>query len=97
MRLLLVEDDGELGVRLKQYLGECGFAVDLADNGIDGEFQGSEVPYDAIVLDLGLPRRPGLEVLENWRKAGMDTPVLILTARDTWQEKVNGLQKGLVR
>jgi two-component system OmpR family response regulator len=94
LRLLLVEDDRELGARLKRYLGECGFAADLVDNGLDAEFQGNETPYDVIVLDLGLPQRSGLEVLENWRNTGMKAPVLILTARDTWQEKVNGLQKG---
>ena len=94
MRLLLVEDDEALGARLKHYLGESGYAVDQVDNGVDAEFQGSEIAYDVIVLDLGLPRRSGLGVLENWRRSGMKSPVLILTARDTWQEKVDGLQKG---
>lgn len=71
-----------------------GFAVDRADNGVDGEYLGSEEAYDAIVLDLGLPGRPGLEVLVNWRKAGNKTPVIILTARDAWHEKVEGFKAG---
>jgi two-component system, OmpR family, response regulator len=94
MRLLLAEDDHELGARLKRFLDREGFAVDLFDNGVDAGHYGSETPYDVIVLDLGLPQRPGLEVLDQWRKGGIKTPVLILTARDTWQEKVQGLQKG---
>lgn len=94
MRLLLAEDDHELGARLKRFLDREGFAVDLFDNGVDAGHYGSETPYDVIVLDLGLPQRPGLDVLDQWRKDGIKTPVLILTARDTWQEKVEGLQKG---
>jgi DNA-binding response OmpR family regulator len=94
MRVLLAEDDPDLGARLKHYLGKQGFAVDLFENGVDAEFYGGETPYDLIILDLGLPQRAGLEVLGNWRRAGIRTPVLILTARDTWQEKVQGLQKG---
>ncbi len=94
MRLLLAEDDAELAVRLKHFLDRQGYAVDHFENGVDAEFYGSETPYDAMVLDLGLPQRPGLEVLRNWRRAGLRTPVLILTARDTWQEKVEGLQAG---
>jgi DNA-binding response OmpR family regulator len=91
---LLAEDDQQLGPRLKRFLDKQGFAVDLFDNGVDAEYYGGETPYDAIVLDLGLPQRSGLDVLGNWRKAEVKTPVLILTARDTWQEKVQGLQKG---
>lgn len=94
MRLLLAEDDPDLSRNLKRYLGKQGFAVDAVYNGVDAEFNGREVPYDAIVLDLGLPQRPGLAVLANWRKAGIRTPVLILTARNSWQEKVEGLQQG---
>jgi len=94
VRLLLAEDDAELAVRLKHFLDRQGYAVDHFENGVDAEFYGSETPYDAMVLDLGLPQRPGLEVLRNWRRAGLKTPVLILTARDTWQEKVEGLQAG---
>lgn len=94
MRLLLAEDDPDLSLRLKRYLGKQGYAVDVVHNGVDAEFNGREMSYDAIVLDLGLPQRPGLEVLANWRKAEVKTPVLILTARDSWQEKVQGLQQG---
>jgi two-component system OmpR family response regulator len=94
MRLLLAEDDKDLGTRLKRYLDRQGFAVDLFDNGVDAGFYGSETAYDVIVLDLGLPGRSGLSVLEGWRRGGIKTPVLVLTARDTWQEKVQGLQKG---
>ena len=94
MRLLLVEDDPKLGPRLRQDLRHAGYAVDLTDNGIDGEFQGSEEPYDAVILDLGLPGRSGLEVLSNWRKAGNALPVIVLTARDAWHERVDGLKAG---
>jgi two-component system OmpR family response regulator len=94
VRLLLAEDDPELSARLGRYLGRQGFAVDRCADGVEAEFNGRETPYDVIVLDLGLPKRPGLEVLENWRKADVKTPVLILTARDSWQEKVQGLQHG---
>lgn len=94
MRVLIVEDDAALGGNLKAELERRGFAVDWQDNGVDGQFMGEQEPYDAIVLDLGLPRRPGLEVLRNWRTAGVATPVLILTARDAWHEKVEGFQAG---
>lgn len=94
MRLLLVEDDAALSRQLKDELMKCGFAVDIVDNGVDAEFMGDEEPYDAIILDLGLPGRPGLEVLKNWRSKGNKTPVIILTARDTWFEKVEGFKTG---
>lgn len=94
MRVLIVEDDAALGGNLRAELERRGFAVDWQDNGVDGQFMGEQEPYDAIVLDLGLPRRPGLEVLRNWRTAGVATPVLILTARDAWHEKVEGFQAG---
>jgi two-component system OmpR family response regulator len=94
LRLLLAEDDPDLAGRLKHYLGRQGFAVDAVNNGVDAEFNACEIPYDVIVLDLGLPQRSGLEVLSNWRRSRMQAPVLILTARDTWQEKVQGLQAG---
>jgi DNA-binding response OmpR family regulator len=94
LRLLLAEDDPDLAARLKRYLGRQGFAVDAVDNGVDAEFNAIEIPYDVIVLDLGLPQLPGLEVLASWRRSRMQAPVLILTARDTWQEKVHGLQEG---
>lgn len=94
MRLLIVEDDAALCRRLKADLAQAGFAVDTADNGVEGEFMGSEEPYDVIVLDLGLPGRPGLEVLKNWRARGNHIPVIILTARDAWHEKVEGFKTG---
>ena len=94
MRLLMVEDESKLAASLRKKLGEAGYVVDVAGDGIEAEFLGREVEYDAIILDLGLPERSGLEVLKNWREAGITTPVLILTARDSWQDKVTGLQAG---
>lgn len=94
MRLLLVEDDEQLSAPLKQQLTRSGFAVDVADNGIDGEFMGTEEPYDAVILDLGLPKRSGIEVLKNWRAAGNKVPVIVLTARDAWYERVEGFKAG---
>ena len=94
MRVLLVEDDPKLSAQVKSALYKFGYAVDIADNGVDGEFKGDEEPYEIIVLDLGLPQRTGLEVLKNWRRKGNKTPVLILTARNGWSERVDGLQMG---
>ena len=94
MRLLLVEDDTLLADSLKQDLEYRGYAVDLAENGRDGHFMGREIAYDLIVLDLGLPEMPGLEVLEAWRNEGNTTPVIILTARDAWHERVTGFKAG---
>jgi two-component system OmpR family response regulator len=94
MRLLLVEDDRDLADGLRGDLDGAGFAVDYADNGIDGGFLGADAPYDVIILDLGLPGRPGLEVLRDWRARGIRTPVLVLTARDAWHERVDGLKAG---
>ncbi|ATE59896.1 response regulator transcription factor [Thauera sinica] len=94
MRLLLVEDDAALGERLRGRLAQAGYAVDLVADGIDGAHLGATEPYDAVILDLGLPRKPGLAVLRDWRAAGNTVPVLILTARDGWAERVEGLQAG---
>jgi len=94
MRLLIVEDDPALGPTLKKKLEQNGFAVDLADNGVDGEALGRHEPYDAIVLDLGLPKRPGLEVLQHWRADNNNVPVIVLTARDAWHERVDGFKAG---
>jgi len=94
MRLLLVEDEPRVAARLREQLMALGYAVDHAADGIDAEFMGTNVEYDLIVLDLGLPLRPGIEVLTHWRAAGLRTPVLILTARDGWQERVAGLKAG---
>jgi DNA-binding response OmpR family regulator len=94
MRLLLVEDDDLLSASLKQDLEQQGYAVDLAKQGIEAEYMGDEMEYDLVVLDLGLPERSGLDVLKNWRLKGNDIPVLILTARDAWHERVAGFKAG---
>ncbi|TDQ83189.1 winged helix family two component transcriptional regulator [Dongia mobilis] len=94
MRLLVVEDDGDLRRQLAVALAASGYAVDQAADGEDGYHLGATESYDAIVLDLGLPQLDGLSVLERWRKEGVATPVLILTARDAWTEKVRGLRSG---
>ncbi len=94
MRLLLVEDDDLLVASLRKELEQQGFAVDVALDGVDGEFMGNEEPYDLVVLDLGLPGRPGLEVLHNWRQRGNKVPVIVLTARDAWHERVDGFKAG---
>lgn len=94
MRLLVVEDDVALGERLRTRLVAEGYAVDLARDGIDGAHLGATEPYDAVILDLGLPGKPGLTVLREWRTAANRVPVLILTARDGWAERVEGLQAG---
>ena len=80
--------------RIRKELRKAGYAVDLARNGVDGEFQGDVEPYDLVVLDLGVPMRSGMEVLRNWRDKGNKVPVLILTARDAWHERVDGLKAG---
>lgn len=94
MRLLLVEDDPQLGPQLKTALQQAGYAVDLATDGIDAEALGDIEPYDLAVLDLGLPGRPGMTVLEHWRARNNRLPVVILTARESWQEKVEGFKAG---
>ncbi|MES9872434.1 MAG: response regulator transcription factor [Candidatus Sedimenticola sp. 6PFRAG7] len=94
MRLLLVEDDELSAQALKKDLEQQGFAVDRADNGVDAEYMGEQEPYDLVVLDLGLPGRPGLEVLRNWRDKGNAVPVIVLTARDAWHERVDGFKAG---
>ncbi|MFP4161992.1 MAG: response regulator transcription factor [Ectothiorhodospira sp.] len=94
MRVLIIEDDPELGPRLRARMAREGLAVDLAANGVDGHHLGAEEAFDLIVLDLGLPDRPGLEILEQWRTQGLTVPVLILTARSGWRERVDGLRRG---
>ena len=94
MRLLIAEDDPELGPRLRERLVHAGYAVDLAADGVDAAHLGTTEPYDAVILDLGLPGRDGLAVLRDWRAAGQTVPVLILTARNGWTERVEGLQAG---
>ena len=96
MRVLIVEDEPTLAVQLGEALGSAGYAVDQAANGIDALHLGGDpdAPYDAVVLDLGLPQMDGLSVLQSWRAAGCTMPVLILTARDNWHEKVAGIDAG---
>ncbi|MCX4188106.1 response regulator transcription factor [Methylophaga sp. OBS4] len=94
MRLLLVEDDPVLGPKLQSALNKAGYATDLSVDGIDAQAMGDIETYDLIVLDLGLPGQSGLEVLKNWREANNATPVIILTARDAWEDKVLGFKAG---
>ncbi len=94
MRILLVEDDRDLGPAIARALREDNFAVDLATNGVDAAHLGETERFDAAVLDLGLPGRDGISVLKAWRDAHRDLPVLILTARDGWSDKVAGFKAG---
>jgi two-component system OmpR family response regulator len=94
MKLLLVEDSAELRDSLARSLKASGYVVEAADNGEDAAHMGSTGEYDAIILDLGLPVIDGLTVMAGWRDKGMATPVLVLTARGSWREKVQGLRSG---
>ncbi|WFU34410.1 response regulator transcription factor [Bradyrhizobium brasilense] len=94
MKILLVEDDRLLAQEIARALREENFAVDIAANGEDGQHLGETESYDAAVLDLGLPKVPGVKVLRGWRKQGRHLPVLILTARDGWTDKVEGFKAG---
>ncbi|MCC4118353.1 response regulator transcription factor [Aromatoleum toluclasticum] len=94
MHVLVVEDEPTLAAQLSQALREAGYAVDNAVNGRDAYFVGEVESLDAVVLDLGLPLMDGLTVLKKWRAAGRTMPVLILTARDNWHEKVAGIDAG---
>jgi DNA-binding response OmpR family regulator len=94
MRILLVEDDDALAKQVAQALRDDNFAVDVAGNGEDGAHLGATERYDAAVLDLGLPKVDGFTVLQGWRAQGLTLPVLILTARDGWSEKVAGFKAG---
>ena len=94
MRLLVVEDDRNLNRQIVTALEHAGYAVDKAYDGEEGQFLGETEPYDSIILDLGLPKVDGVSVLTAWRKAGIKTPVLILTARDRWSDKVQGFDAG---
>ncbi|MGE8505043.1 DNA-binding response OmpR family regulator [Ectopseudomonas oleovorans] len=94
MRLLLVEDHVPLADELTASLNRQGYAVDWLADGRDAAYQGASEPYDLIILDLGLPGKPGLEVLQEWRAAGLATPVLVLTARGSWAERIEGLKAG---
>jgi two-component system OmpR family response regulator len=94
MRVLVVEDEKDLARQLQEALIEAGYAVDLAHDGEEGLYLGAQEPYDAIVLDIGLPVMDGISVLDRWRRDGLKTPVLILTARDRWSAKVQGFDAG---
>jgi two-component system OmpR family response regulator len=94
MRLLVVEDDRDLNRQISTALEGAGYAVDRAFDGEEGAFLGETEPYDAVVLDIGLPKKDGLSVLDSWRRAGRTMPVLILTARDSWTDKVKGIDAG---
>lgn len=94
MRVLVVEDDLDVARQVANTLRQARFVVDVVHDGKEGLFLGDAEPYDAVILDLGLPQLDGLSVLRQWRQAGRDMPVLILTARDTWREKVMGLRAG---
>ena len=94
MRLLLVEDDPLLQSSLRQSLEQAGFAVDASDSAITAAQLGMQESYRLAVVDIGLPDGNGLEIMQQWRHAGCEMPVLLLTARDSWQDKVNGLKAG---
>lgn len=94
MRALIVEDDPVLSEQLAEAMRDAGFVIDLAREGTEGEFLGATESYDVAVLDLGLPGMPGIEVLTRWRDQGIAMPVLILTARGDWTDKVAGFRAG---
>jgi DNA-binding response OmpR family regulator len=94
MRLLVVEDDARIGTDITAALEAQGYACDLSADGEDAWFRGDTEPYDLVVLDLGLPKLDGLAVLKRWRAGGVRTPVLILTARGAWTERVEGIDAG---
>lgn len=94
MRLLVVEDDPDLNRQLATALTDAGYVVDRAFDGEEGHYLGETEPYDAVILDIGLPKMDGLSVLEAWRRAGRAMPVLMLTARDRWSDKVAGMDAG---
>jgi two-component system OmpR family response regulator len=94
MRILVVEDDRDLNAQLCQALKDAGYVVDAAFDGEEGHYLGDSEPYDAVILDIGLPQMDGLSVLEQWRRDGRSMPVLLLTARDRWSDKVQGIDAG---
>jgi len=94
MRVLVIEDEQILREQLAQALTAAGYVIDSAADGDEGFYQGKEYPQDLAVVDLGLPGMSGIDVIKGWREAGLDFPVLILTARGRWQEKVEGLEAG---
>lgn len=94
MRVLVVEDDLDVARQVSDTLRQAKYVVDVAHDGEEGQYLGDTEPYDVVILDLGLPKLDGLSVLQQWRQAGRGMPVMILTARDTWREKVAGLRAG---
>jgi two-component system OmpR family response regulator len=94
VRLLVIEDDPDLNRQLATALTDAGYVVDRAFDGEEGHFLGESEPYDAVILDIGLPKMDGISVLEAWRRAGRSMPVLMLTARDRWSDKVAGFDAG---
>jgi two-component system OmpR family response regulator len=94
VRLLVVEDDRDINRQVVAALEEAGYVADKAFDGEEGGYLGENEPYDAIILDMGLPKADGVTVLQNWRRAGVKTPVIILTARDRWSDKVDGFDAG---
>ena len=94
MRILVVEDDKELNRQLNEALVDAGYVVDKAFDGEEGHFLGDTEPYDAVILDIGLPQMDGISVMEKWRRDGRKMPVLMLTARDRWSDKVAGIDAG---
>jgi two-component system response regulator PhoP len=94
VRMLIVEDEAQLRLQLVKYFGEHGWVVEQAADGVEALFMGREHPYDMALVDLGLPRMSGIELINNWRAADRTFPVLILTARGDWQDKVEGLEAG---
>jgi two-component system response regulator PhoP len=94
MRTLIVEDEKELSAQLKSYLNNNGCIVDIAENGEEGLYMGREFPIEIAVVDIGLPDFSGIELIERWRKEDLSFPVLVLTARSQWQQKVEALQSG---
>jgi two-component system OmpR family response regulator len=94
VRLLVVEDDRDINRQVVSALEEAGYVADKAFDGEEGAYLGENEPYDAIILDMGLPKADGVTVLQRWRRAGIKTPVIILTARDRWSDKVDGFDAG---
>ena len=94
MRILIAEDETLLCSQIQKALASEGHAVDVANDGEEAGFLGSTEPYDAVILDIGLPKKDGITVLKEWRAAGVEVPVLILTARDGWSQRVDGLDAG---
>ncbi|MBF0163191.1 MAG: response regulator transcription factor [Magnetococcales bacterium] len=94
MRILIIEDDSILAQHLKRKCESAGFSVDITQHGLDGEAMANQLAYHAVILDLGLPDHPGLTILKNWRRGRNPVPVIVLTARNSWQERVVGIEAG---